>query len=178
MARINFNPEQTRPFSGSSPVFPSGDYVVEITNEEERDFQSGAGKGLSLDYRIVDGEFKGMIVRDFLNLWHTSPKATEIAQRRLVAIAHAVGVRNFIDTRELHHKRFVVRLSKVVYNGQDRNQVDAYLPAQQQQQQQQQTNDPATEYANAYAIGQGHVQPPTAPSQPATAPTQSQPYWS
>ena len=88
MARINFNPEQTRPFSGSSPVFPSGDYVVEITNEEERDFQSGAGKGLTLDYRIVDGEFKGMIVRDVMNLLHPSPKASEIAQRRLVAIAH------------------------------------------------------------------------------------------
>ena len=175
MARINFNPEQTRPFSGAIPVYPSGDYVVEITKEDEHDFQSGAGRGLSFDYTIQEGEFRGGVIRDNLNLWHTSTKAVEIAQRRLVAIAHAVGVRNFMDTRELHHKRFVVRLSKVVYNGQDRNQVDAYLPAQQQQ---QQTNDPATEYANAYAIGQGHVQPPTAPSQPATAPTQSQPYWS
>lgn len=174
MARINFNPEQTRPFSGSSPVFPSGDYVVEITNEEERDFQSGAGKGLTLDYRIIDGEFKGMIVRDVLNLWHTSPKATEIAQRRLVAIAHAVGVRNFMDTRELHHKPFVVRLSKVVYNGSDRNQVDAYLPATKPQ---QQTNDPATAYANAYAIGQGGVAPPTAQAPTAPA-TNNQPYWS
>ena len=173
MARINFNPEQTRPFSGAIPVYPSGDYVVEITKENEHDFQSGAGRGLSFDYTIQEGEFRGGVIRDNLNLWHTSPKAVEIAQRRLVAIAHAVGVRNFMDTRELHHKRFVVRLSKVVYNGQDRNQVDEYLPAQQQQQ----TNDLATEYANAYTLGQGHVAPPT--TQTPTAPaTNNQPYWS
>lgn len=172
MARINFNPESTRPFSGASPVYPSGDYIVKIVAENEHEFQSGAGRGLTFDYQIQNGEFKGGIIRDNLNLWHTSTKATEMAQSRLVAIAHAVNVRNFMDTRELHDRPFMIRLSKIVYNGSDRNQVDAYLPAPQQQ-----TNDPATEYANAYMIGQGHVAPPTAQAPTAPA-TNNQPYWS
>lgn len=171
MARINFNPEQTRPFSGSTPVYPSGDYLVEIVDETEHDFRSGAGRGLTFDYRILSGEFSGGILRDNFNLWHTSPQAVEIAQRRLVSIAQAVGIQNFMDTRELHRKPFVVRISKSSYNGSERNQVDAYLSA---------SSSPATATAPS-----GYV-PPTnesgAPAPISTVPvapsSTSTPFWS
>lgn len=171
MARINFNPEQTRPFSGSTPVYPSGDYVVEIVDETEHDFRSGQGRGLTFDYRILSGEFQGGTLRDNFNLWHTSPQAVEIAQRRLVSIAHAVGIQNFNDTRELHRKPFVVRISKSSYNGSERNQVDAYISA---------SSSPAP--ANAPS---GYVPPASdsgAPAPTSTVPvapsTTSTPYWS
>ena len=162
MARINFNPENTRPFSGFSPIFPAGDYVVEIVNEQEHDFQSGSGRGLTFDYQIKDGEYKGGIIRDNLNLWHTSQRATEMAQARLVAIAHAVGVRSFMDTHELHRRPFVVRLSKAQYNGNERNQVDAYLALQ--------TSPTTPSQAPSF----------TPPTNAAPAPSNqgNQPYWS
>ena len=157
MARINFNPEQTRPFSGSTPVYPSGDYLVEISDENEHDFRSGQGRGLTFDYRILDDSYKGGIIRDNFNLWHTSEKAVGVAQSRLVSIANAVGLKTFNDTRELHHKPFVVRISKVVYNGSDRNQVDQYLAA-------------------LPAENSAPTAPVSAPVAPSPAP--AQPYWS
>ena len=158
MARINFNPEAVRPFSGALPVYPSGDYLVEIVAENEHDLSTGAGRGLTFDYRILDGSYKGGIIRDNFNLWHTSEKAVGVAQSRLVSIANAVGLglKAFNDTHELHHKPFVVRISKVVYNGSDRNQVDQYLAAL-----------PAENSA------------PTAPAAPVSpSPAPAQPYWS
>lgn len=157
MARINFNPEAVRPFSGALPVYPSGDYLVEIVAENEHDLSTGAGRGLTFDYRILDGSFKGGIIRDNFNLWHTSEKAVGVAQSRLVSIANSVGLKTFNDTRELHRKPFVVRISKVVYNGSDRNQVDQYLAAL-----------PAENSAQGVPV--------SAPVAPSPAP--AQPYWS
>lgn len=160
MARINFNPEAVRPFSGALPVYPTGDYLVEIVAENEHDLSTGAGRGLTFDYRILDGSYKGGIIRDNFNLWHTSEKAVGVAQSRLVSIANSVGLKTFNDTRELHHKPFVVRISKVVYNGSDRNQVDQYLAAL-----------PA-----GYSSDNAPTAPVSAPVPPSPAP--AQPYWS
>lgn len=125
--RINFNVAETKPYQGGYQVFPAGVYQVQIVKEEERDLKSGNGRALVFDYQITQGEYKGGTVKDFLNLNHTSEKARQIAEARLVAIARAVGIENFFDTQELFGRPFAVRLGvDKDYNGNDRNTIDEY----------------------------------------------------
>lgn len=125
--RISFDVVNTRPYSGVFQIFPAGVYQVQIVNEEERDLKSGNGRGLVFEYEILQGEYKGGRVKDFLNLQHNSEKARAIAEARLVAIARAVGVENFYDTQELFRLPFAIRLGvDKDLNGNDRNSVDEY----------------------------------------------------
>lgn len=125
--RVNFNVAETKPYQGGYQVFPAGIYQVQIVKEEERDLKSGNGRALVFDYQILQGEYKGGTVKDFLNLNHTSEKARQIAEARLVAIARAVGLENFFDTQELFGRPFAVRLGvDKDYNGNDRNTIDEY----------------------------------------------------
>ena len=132
--RINFNVAETKPYQGGYQVFPAGVYRVQIVKEEERDLKSGNGKALVFDYQIISGEYKGGTVKDFLNLNHTSEKARQIAEARLVAIARAVGLENFYDTQELFGRPFAVRLGvDKDFNGNDRNSIDEYKAVVMQQ---------------------------------------------
>lgn len=125
--RVNFNVAETKPYQGGYQVFPAGIYQVQIVKEEERDLKSGNGRALVFDYQILQGEYKGGTVKDFLNLNHTSEKARQIAEARLVAIARAVGLENFFDTQELFGRPFAVRLGvDKDFNGNDRNTIDEY----------------------------------------------------
>mgnify|MGYP002625973659 CR=1 FL=1 len=157
MARINFNPEQVRPFSGSTPTLPAGEYNVEIVGETES--EKNGSKTLVLDYQVIDGEYKGFRVRDFVHLWHANPEAVAVAQSKLVAIAKNVGVPNFMDTRDLWRKPFAVRLSIRRHNDSDVNQIDDYAPAKL-------ATDPHAPSRPAE---------PYAAPQPVAAP--NQPYW-
>ena len=125
--RINFNVAETKPYQGGYQVYPAGVYQVQIVKEEERELKSGNGRALVFDYAIIEGDFKGGTIKDFLNLNHTSEKARQIAEARLVAIANACGLANFYDTQELFGRPFAVRLGlDKDLNGNDRNTIDEY----------------------------------------------------
>ncbi len=129
MARIDFNIQEVRPFSGTNQTLPQGFYDVEIVAERIIDLRDGRSQGLSLDYCVLTGQYKGQRIRDVLNLWHVNTDAVNMARARLVAIAAAVGVQSFGDTNELHRRPFRILLSTRLYNGKEYNNVDEYLQA-------------------------------------------------
>ena len=171
MARISFNPEQVRPFSGAATVLPGGISAVEIVGESERDLPNG-NRMLTFDVQVLEGACKGAILHENFHLWNTNPKAVEVAQSKLVSIMLAVGMKTFMETRELHRKPFSVRLSVVQYDGKDRNQFDEFMPPRQSAPQYAQ---PAPQYAPQPASQ--YAQPSAQQYAPQSAPQQSEPGW-
>ena len=127
--RINFNIDGVQPYSGANPILPEGEYVVEIVDEKEQPLKTGNGVALVFDYQIKAGQYRGVRIRDWLNLNHASEQAREIGQRRLKAISQSVGVERFVDTRELFNRPFVIVVSQSEYQGKIRNSIDEYKPA-------------------------------------------------
>lgn len=137
MARIDFNIQEVRPFSGTNQTLPQGFYDVEIVAERIIDLRDGRSQGLSFDYCVLSGQYKGQRIRDVLNLWHVNTDAVSMARARLVAIANAAGIQSFGDTAELHRRPFRILLSTRLYNGKEYNNVDEYLQADRSPQPQQ-----------------------------------------
>jgi hypothetical protein len=110
MAGLNgFNAATVDP-TDNYGVVPNGDYIVAITDSEERQTKAGTGSYINLTMEIIDGPHKGSKVFDLLNLNNPNPKAVEIAQRALSQICHAVGVLTPNDTVELHGKPLMAKI--------------------------------------------------------------------
>jgi hypothetical protein len=60
---------------------------------------------------VIDGQHKGRLIWDRLNLDNPNPQAVEIARRDLSAICRAVGVITPRDSTDLHDKPCEVKLT-------------------------------------------------------------------
>src|SRR5574343_311019 len=85
-------------------ALPAGDYLVMITDSEERATKAGDGKYLNLTLEVQDGPFQGRKLWDRLNLENPHAKAVEIAQRQPAQNCHAVGNMAPRESSELHFK--------------------------------------------------------------------------
>ena len=102
MVELNFEVAAAEP-SAFGPLAP-GEYVGEIVAADVKQTKAGTNM-LSLEIQTDKGK-----VWDNLNLWHTNPKAVEIAQERLSAIGLALGMTVITDTDQLLAKRVKVRV--------------------------------------------------------------------
>lgn len=129
MVALNFNASTVEPAQSFDPV-PPGDYLVHIKDSEMADTKTG-GQMLKLTLEILDGQYKGRLVWDRLNLVNNNPQAVEIAYRTLSAICHAAGVIDCQDSSQLHGRPMVAKIK--VKPGDDRydpsNEVRAYSAA-------------------------------------------------
>lgn len=141
MATLDFNVASVRPYTSAPVILPPGKYAVAITSEQIVDLSNGRGTALAFNYTVKEGPQKGAVVRELLNLWHTSQDAVAMARARLAAIVKAVGLQQLGDTTVLQNRPFCVQVSCREWNGREYNNVDDYLPytptAQQVQQPQQ-----------------------------------------
>lgn len=128
MATIDFNIVLVRPYTSAPVVLPPGKYTVAITSEQIVDLSNGRGSALAFNYTVKEGPQKGAVVRELLNLWHTSQDAVSMARSRLAAIVKALGLQQLGDTTVLHNRPFCVQLSCREWNGREYNNVDDYLP--------------------------------------------------
>lgn len=151
MATIDFNIGLVRPYTSAPVILPPGKYTVAITSEQIVDLSNGRGSALAFNYTVKEGPQKGAVVRELLNLWHTSQDAVSMARSRLAAIVKALDVQQLGDTTILHNRPFCVQLSCREWNGREYNNVDDYL---------------------AYVAP---TQAPTMQAAPAPAPTPQQP---
>ena len=106
MALLNIDVSHIDPAPRFDPI-PAGDYPVIITESETKLTKDGSGQYLQLKLEIQDGEFRGRILFDRLNLWNNNAQAKEIAHRQLSQIAHAVGVLQVADSEQLHFKPLI-----------------------------------------------------------------------
>lgn len=128
MATIDFNIGLVRPYTSAPVILPPGKYTVAITSEQIVDLSNGRGSALAFNYTVKEGPQKGAVVRELLNLWHTSQEAVAMARSRLAAIVKALGIQQLGDTTILHNRPFCVQLSCREWNGREFNNVDDYLP--------------------------------------------------
>ena len=128
MATLDFNVALVRPYTSAPVILPPGKYTVAITSEQIVDLSNGRGTALAFNYTVKEGPQKGAVVRELLNLWHTSQDAVAMARSRLAAIVKAVGLQQVGDTTVLQNRPFCVQVSCREWNGREYNNVDDYLP--------------------------------------------------
>lgn len=206
---MNFDASQVDPRQSKGAIcLPLGDYPLEITAVEAVPTKDNPNKGmLVLDLKILDGEFRGMIQQDRLNLYGQSEVTTRIAYQRLSAYCHVTGRLQLTDANQLIGGRCVctvgpqeapndkyseVKLVKdlagnVPVHGQapapQNTPIQAQAPAQAQPQQQP-AQASASPWNNPAAPAQQPAQPQQqswqqpAQQQPAqTAPAGNNPPW-
>jgi len=120
MVELNFEVEAVEP-SSFGPL-PAGEYDGEIVGCDIKETRSGTNM-LSLEIQTGKGK-----VWDNLNLWHSNPKAVDIAKERLSAIGSALGMSKIDDTDQLLAKKVRIRVGIQKANPQY-NEVLGYLPA-------------------------------------------------
>lgn len=91
---------------------PAGWYNAIITESEMKATKDGRGSYLQLQLVITsEGEFKGRVVFERLNLHNANQQAVEIARGQLSAICRAVGVMTPQDSCELHNLPLMIRIA-------------------------------------------------------------------
>jgi hypothetical protein len=107
---FNFDATKVDPKSEYSPI-PVGTYTVMLIDSVWKDTKAGDGRYVKLTFEVADeGDLKGRRIYENLNLVNKNPTAVAIANRKLSAICHAVGVMQLTDTAQLHFKPFKVKV--------------------------------------------------------------------
>lgn len=115
-----FDASQVEP-SASREVIAPGWYtaVIEASDvkktkkaeEAERYGTAGAGdRLLELTFKVTEGEHKGAMVWERLNLINSNPVAQEIAEKDFSAICHAIGKLRVKDSTELHFQPMLIKV--------------------------------------------------------------------
>jgi len=130
MSLLNgFDATKIEKSKGFEPL-PVGDYTCCISASEEKPTTAGTGHYLQLTIEVLDGEHKGRLLFERLNLDNPSAKAVEIAQETLAYICEAVGILQPPNAMVLHGKPMIcsVGVQKRNDNGELRNRIKGYSP--------------------------------------------------
>lgn len=80
---------------------PAGTYEVALRKAEWRDTKSGTGKYIYMEFVILDGDYKGSILFERLNLVNDNATAVRIAQQKMNQLCNACLLSDVDDTDEL-----------------------------------------------------------------------------
>ncbi len=105
----SFDAENVAPKVPMVPL-PVNDYIVVITESENKPTSKGNGSYLLLVLEVIEGEYKNRKLYVNLNLDNPNDQAVSIARAELSAICRAVGVMKPRDSSELHNLPFVVKV--------------------------------------------------------------------
>ena len=126
-----FDATTVEPRESFQPI-PAGDYTVCISASEEKTTASGNGEYLKLTLEVLDGDHKGRLLFENLNLKNPSAAAVDIARRTARDICLAVNVPQLNDggVMELHGKPMAasVKVEKRNDNGELRNVIKSFAP--------------------------------------------------
>lgn len=86
-------------------ALPDGKYSVVVAKADVKQSKAG-GHYLNVGYQVVDGDHKGRIVFDIVNIEHSNPEVVSIGMERLATIAWAtdLGKDSVDDTDDLINK--------------------------------------------------------------------------
>tara|TARA_Y100000004_G_C8908450_1_gene409806 strand:- start:797 stop:1246 length:450 start_codon:yes stop_codon:yes gene_type:complete len=105
---ITADHEDTR--SDSFEPIPKGEYTAMVNYSEMKDTKSGNGQYLELTFEVLEGDHKGRLVWERLNLVNPNATAVEIAQRKLAEIGRSVGLQTVEDSVQLHDKPMKIKV--------------------------------------------------------------------
>ena len=125
--KMNLNLSNQKPeSSGFDDLIPEGDYVAAFCKADLITTKAG-GTGLKLSLKIVQGDFEGKQISDFLNIKNANPKAEQISLGRLRRICDlTIGRPVLTDTDELMGKRVCVKVEKETRDGYKHNKIKSY----------------------------------------------------
>ena len=109
-------------------AIPPGEYLAVISGSERVASKSGNGDLLKFEFTIQGGAQDGRKAFDRLNLWNKNKTASEIAQRQLSAICHAVNVLKPGDSSDLHNRQLVIVIESETYEGKPQARITGYKP--------------------------------------------------
>ena len=106
----------------SGEFAPPGEYMIAMKTSEWR--TSAAGNDyLACKFEIVEGDFKGNIIFENLNLNHSKPEVSQMAKDILSRWCKACNIDYLNDFQDLYGASFGVLLA----NGKPNNNGDVYL---------------------------------------------------
>lgn len=111
-----------------SPL-PDGQYNVVVAKADVKETKAG-GAGLNVGYQVTDGDHKGRMIFDFVNIEHSNPEVIRIGLERLATIAWATGITKdtIDDSDELINKLpFSIVIKNEESNGYKNVRVKAIL---------------------------------------------------
>lgn len=94
--------------TNSFEAIPAGEYLVAITKSVMADNKKRNGQHLTCHMKIIEGEFKGRILFELMNLDNPNPVAVDIANKTLNGICQACGKVGVEDSNELHNIPMIV----------------------------------------------------------------------
>lgn len=80
---------------GFNPI-PEGEYTVLVEQLIPHDTRSG-GKGLKARYQVVDGQYRGRLIFDFINVVNDNPQTEAIGHKTLRNLAYSCGLPDVPD---------------------------------------------------------------------------------
>lgn len=179
MTLLNFNANDHDPSQGGGICFPLADYKVEIINAEAKQTKDTAsGNGfLELSLMVMEGDYRGQVQIDRLNIYNSNPVAVQIAHKQLSAYAWSMNRPFLQDTNDMIGGKLIATIGP-----QDSNPkysevkvvkcMDGSLPQRQPQQAQAQAAPQAPPQAP-----QAPQAPPPQPQQPQVAQAVAAPAW-
>lgn len=93
MGDLNFNIDEA-PVSEYEPL--KGIFLAEITNTAIKDTKSG-GKGLRVDFELIDEKYGGRKINDFFNIVNPNPKAEVIGLGKLGGLCKMLGLGGVVE---------------------------------------------------------------------------------
>ena len=130
MAELIFNGANQEAMDDFS-VIPAGVYNAQITKSDVVPTKNKQGTRLNLQFKIIDGDFKGRIVFGGYNIANPSEQAVEISRKELKSLSDSVGLPDgFTDTNQLHGKPLRIKLKITPADGQyaEKNEITYYEP--------------------------------------------------
>lgn len=115
-------------------ALPSGEYLMAVTESENKTTKDGNGSYLALTFTVLNAaipEHLGRKVFVRLNLNNANQVAVEMAQRELSAICHSVGALKIQDSQQIHNLPMTCKVTHVPAKGEysESNKISAYKPA-------------------------------------------------
>lgn len=107
-------------------ALPKGNYRCVVTEAEIKPTKTDPTVNtLALKIEIIDGQYKGRLIFENLNLWHKNPQVVEISKKKLKSLSDSLdfGEDGVSDTSELINKVTIMRLACK----NDENNVNGFL---------------------------------------------------
>ena len=110
MAKLNFNAGKEEGMDDYS-VVPAGEYNSQIVKSEVVKTKAGTGTLLKLQFKIIDGKFKGRIVFGQYNIENPNEQAVQISRKQMKTLCDAIGKPDGVeDSNEMHNIPLAIKV--------------------------------------------------------------------
>lgn len=131
---------------------PTGEYLATAIRSEKVENSKETGHMVVMTFKIIEGEYKGGTIFEYLNFWHPSTFAVQKAWERFNTICYYTKKQGVMETELVHGVPLIV---KTVYEEQtednpERNRITGYdfAPNLGQQENYQEQVQPQTNQVN------------------------------